>query len=170
MCAAPFFAVKTISQVRVLADFCSYKIHIHAIHGNKHRRDWIAERIEWLVNTFAIEVASYAIMSNHYHIVLRVDVDKANSWTEAEVIRRWQRIYKGAPVVEQYLKNPGAAGIAEIAQDIIQTWRERLTDISWFMRCLNEYLAHKANAEDECKGRFWGWFLRPAKPAYITSM
>jgi REP element-mobilizing transposase RayT len=121
----------------------------------EHRRDWIAERIEWLVNTFAIEVASYVIMSNHYHLVLRVDVDKAKTWSEADVIQHWQRIYKGSPVVEIYRKKPGAEGIAEVAQDMIKTWRERLTDISWFMRCLNEYLAHKANAEDECKGRFW---------------
>ncbi|MGX5174222.1 transposase [Aliikangiella sp. IMCC44653] len=121
----------------------------------EHRRHWIVERIAYQLDSFAIEVASYAIMSNHYHLVLRVDDDKAKSWSEANVIRRWKRLYKIPAVVQQYIKNPQAQGIAEVAQGMIREWRERLMDISWFMRGLNEYLAREANKEDECKGRFW---------------
>ena len=41
----------------------------------EHRRQWIVERMAYLTEAFAIEVASYAVMSNHYHLVLRVDKD-----------------------------------------------------------------------------------------------
>jgi len=121
----------------------------------EHRRDWIIERLAHQVQSFAIEVASYAIMSNHYHLVLRVDVDKATNWSEATIIRRWKRLYNIPEVVKQYQKNPQAKGIAAVAQEIIKEWRNRLMDISWFMRGLNEYLAREANREDNCKGRFW---------------
>ena len=39
----------------------------------EHRREWIASKIKDLSDVFAIDVAAYAVMHNHYHIVLRVD-------------------------------------------------------------------------------------------------
>jgi len=35
------------------------------------------------------------------------------------------------------------------------TYRQRLYDLSWFMRVLNESIARMANKEDGVKGRFW---------------
>ena len=45
----------------------------------EHRREWIANKIKSLSETFAIDVAAYAVMSNHYHIVLHVDQEEAKS-------------------------------------------------------------------------------------------
>jgi hypothetical protein len=121
----------------------------------EHRRSWVINRLAILAKAYAIEVASYAVMSNHYHLVLRVDVDKAEGWSESAVIQNWSKLYKVPLVVQQYLNNPQAEGIAQVARVEIEKLRFRLMDISWFMRGLNEYLARKANQEDDCKGRFW---------------
>ena len=34
-------------------------------------------------------------------------------------------------------------------------YRQRLYDISWLVRNLNEYIAREANKEDKCTGRFY---------------
>ncbi|PKG36981.1 transposase, partial [Psychromonas sp. Urea-02u-13] len=39
----------------------------------EHRRQWMIDRIRFLTHVFSIEVCAYAIMSNHYHLVLYVN-------------------------------------------------------------------------------------------------
>jgi hypothetical protein len=123
-----------------------------------HRRGWIAERVKQLAGIFAIDVAAYAIMSSHYHIVVRVDRERALGWSLEEVLERWTQLFSGPLLVTRYLSEERAQMTeAEIAK--VEEWgeeyRSRLHDLSWFMRTLNEHIARKANAEDGVKGRFW---------------
>ena len=39
--------------------------------------------------------------------------------------------------------------------DTVEKKRGRLSNLSWLMRCLNEWVARRANKEDQCTGRFW---------------
>ncbi|OUL57932.1 transposase [Pseudoalteromonas ulvae] len=50
----------------------------------EHRRAWLVERFKLLSQVFAIDIAAYAVMSNHYHLVLRVDRDRASNWSKDE--------------------------------------------------------------------------------------
>ncbi len=136
-----------------------------------HRKQWIVERLALLSNTFAIEVCAYAILSNHSHTVLKINESLAQSWSDEQVMQRWEQLFSIPVLVERYLNGEcHSEAEQDKAHETISLFRDRLMDISWFMRCLNEHIARKANAEDKCTGRFWDWFLRPAKPAYITSM
>ena len=38
-----------------------------------HRKAWVLERLASQASIFAIDVCAYAVMSNHYHLVLHVD-------------------------------------------------------------------------------------------------
>ncbi len=45
----------------------------------EHRRQWIEDRLLDLSTIFAIDVAGFAIMSNHYHVVLHIDKAEADN-------------------------------------------------------------------------------------------
>ena len=121
----------------------------------EHRRQWVVDRLAVLGEVFAIDLCAYAVMSNHYHVVLRINQKKALSWSDQEVAERWMQLFNGPLIVKRWLKGKTEAAENLKAEEIVQTWRERLYDLGWFMKCLNEYLARKANEEDCCKGRFW---------------
>ena len=121
-----------------------------------HRKQWLVDRIAMLEAVFAIDIAAYAVMSNHYHLVLHVDSNRAQSWSDDEVIQRWLSLYKGPPLIHRYLKNKTLlAAEMRAVNDITNEWRQRLGSISWFMSKLNEHIAREANKEDNCSGRFW---------------
>ncbi|WP_057833096.1 hypothetical protein [Colwellia sp. TT2012] len=105
---------------------------------------------------FAIDIAAYAVMSNHYHLVVYVDETESKAWSDEEVCQRWLQLYHNHPLVNRLQAGHcSCKAEADKARDIINEWRARLADLSWFMRNLNEYMARKANKEDACKGRFW---------------
>ena len=124
----------------------------------EHRRQWIVDRIGFLAEQFAIDICAYAVMSNHYHVVIHVDHQRSLDWDAEEVVRRWWQIFppkmlKDEGVAEENIRFHFQRLAADVAQ--VAIWRERLADLSWFMRCLNEPIARWANKEDDCTGRFW---------------
>lgn len=126
-------------------------------HSYEHRRGWLESKILKLPSIFSIDVAAYAVMSNHYHVVLHINTARAEQWTDYEVVERWHQIFNGTMLSQKYLKNEEHLSKVElfVFKEVIAKWRSRLQDISWFMRVLNEGVAREANAEDDCTGRFW---------------
>ncbi|MFK7989956.1 MAG: transposase [Sandaracinaceae bacterium] len=113
-----------------------------------HRKQWLVDRLHLLSEVFAVDVCAYAVMSNHLHLVVRVDKERAESWDDDEVVARFGRLYRMSMAAYELLDDENKA--ARVAE-----WRARLWDLSWMMRSLNEWFARKANKEDACRGRFW---------------
>ena len=122
----------------------------------EHRRGWIEDRLLALSDIFAVGLYAYAVMSNHVHVVLRVDPAAALGWSDEEVSMRWVRLF---PVQIDGAIDPDGCGRKELAllgnTERLQRCRQRLGSLSWFMRALNEPIARRANREDGCTGRFW---------------
>ena len=125
----------------------------------EHRRGWVEEHLLFLGTVFAIDIAAYAVMSNHTHVVLCVDKELADGWSMDEVIIRWHQLHKGTLLTHKYLNPEQREVMSEsellAVEETVTVYRQRLYDISWLMRNLNEYIAREANKEDECTGRFW---------------
>ncbi|NRD75793.1 transposase [Shewanella sp. VB17] len=121
-----------------------------------HRRGWVEAQMLKLSDVFAIDVAAYAVMSNHLHIVLYIDLDKANVWSDREVVEQWHQCFNGTALTQKFARGE-VIDEHQVSQlkHLIATYRSRLSDISWFMRCLNEPIARQANFEDNCTGHFW---------------
>jgi len=122
----------------------------------EHRRQWIEDRIRVLSSLFSIDLCAYAVMSNHYHLVVRINTEEGNDWSDDEVLGRWTALFRGPLIVQQY-RNGQALTVPEqeTIKSIIAIYRSRLQSLSWFMKCLNEPISRKANAEDGCTGHFW---------------
>ena len=122
----------------------------------EHRRDWIEDRVRVLASLFSIELCAYAVMSNHYHLVVKLNPSEARGWSDDEVLERWTALFRGPLLVQRYRDGKS---LTPIERDTLRSatamFRNRLASLSWFMKCLNEPIARKANAEDGRTGHFW---------------
>jgi len=85
-----------------------------------------------------------------------VDKDLADSWSMKEVIKRWHQLHQGTLLSQKYRRGRTLSKSEMISlEETVTIYRQRLYDISWLMRNLNEYIAREANKEDGCTGRFW---------------
>ncbi len=122
----------------------------------EHRRDWIEKRIFQLSQVFAIDICAHAVMHNHLHLVLHVDSEQVKQWSTLDVLNRWHKLFKGTILTKKYQHNQALDKFElEIVEETAMVYKQRLMDISWFMRALNEPIARQANKEDKCTGHFW---------------
>ena len=120
------------------------------------RREWIRRRMELLASVFGLDLLSYAVMSNHLHLILRTRPDVVETWSDEEVALRWLRLFPGKRL-EEHLGEPTDADLEQVLNTPgrVALLRKRLSDVSWFMKSLSEPIARLANKQDECTGRFW---------------
>lgn len=121
-----------------------------------YRRNWIKNRLHQLAGVFAINICAYAVMSNHFHGVVQIDSQRAQRWSPEEVAQRWVQLFSGPDWLAAAAKRQHWTQEERAALSLrIAKYRQRLSSLSWFMRCLNEQIARRANREDDVEGHFW---------------
>ena len=116
-----------------------------------HRKGWIEDLLLKLADIFAVELYGYAVMSNHYHVVWKMDPERVQGWSDEEVARRWLALSWATPKASDEARLAALLG----NKDRLSKLRQRLGNLSWLMKSINEPVARRANREDGVTGRFW---------------
>ena len=76
-----------------------------------HRKVMIENQLQRLAGAFGIDLLGFAIMSNHFHLILRSRPDVVLTWDDTEVARRWLLI---CPVRKNSAGEPGETGTGSV--------------------------------------------------------
>ncbi len=124
--------------------------------GFEHRMQWIEDRIELLAANFAVSICSFSVLENHLHVLVRLDPESIDGWTDEEVVRRWLNVYHpktlnfdNSDTLQCYV-NRLVSDKAKVTK-----YRDRLVALPWFMKSLKEPIARRANKEENITGTFW---------------
>ncbi len=134
---------------------CGYDRHTR--RNYEHRKHWLTSRMRQLASAFAVDIYAYAIMSNHFHLVLYYDPNAARTWPDAEIARRWLSVCppkNSDGSVDEDLRDLQEQSLLADSERI-EAVREKLGSLSLFMKLLKQPIARRANVEDGCKGPFF---------------
>jgi hypothetical protein len=111
----------------------------------EHRRQWFVDRMQVLNGAFEVDFLAYAIMSNHWHAVIRTRPDLVEALSDEDVVKRWMRVFpkrrEGTP---EQIKRSMANEVRQVLKSKVRVdeLRSRLSSVSWFPRF--------AGPPDEC--------------------
>jgi hypothetical protein len=122
-----------------------------------HRKIWIENQLRLQAANFGIDLISMALMSNHFHLVVRSRPDVVETWDDTEVARRWLMLCPKRKDKDRNPMEPNNAELDSIRNSPIEVTkiRTRLSDISWWMRILCQKIGTRANQDDKETGKFF---------------
>src|SRR6202035_5856621 len=90
--------------------------------GQSDRKVWIETRLRELAEIFSVAVGGFSVLDNHLHLLVRLDPELAQGWSDEEVVRRWGRLFPPRDKSRQPLP-------------VSEAWvQARLKDLSWVAR------------------------------------
>jgi REP element-mobilizing transposase RayT len=102
-------------------------------------KDYLLNLIRRLARLYFVDVLGFALMDNHFHLVVRVYPESDLSDTE---LRRRYKAYYGED--------------QEIAGELMDRYRERLTSLGAFIKDIKQGFTRFYNKQYNRRGYFWG--------------
>ena len=106
----------------------------------EHRKRWLEQRLQFLARCFAIAVLGFAVLGNHFHVIVRNRRNIVDGWSDREVARRWSMVCSARKAARGQPEEPTEAKLDAIRNDPqrLAEIRLRLRHISWFMGMVAE--------------------------------
>lgn len=101
-------------------------------------KDKFVEILEDLSDLFFVKVIGFSVMSNHFHLLIKMETTV--SFPDSRIVDRIKNYYKRD---------------FELTDTEIYRYREKLGDISEFMKLLKQKFALWYNRQNNLKGHFW---------------
>jgi len=158
---ADLFAPDEVAIVHVMNRVVRrcFLLGLDPLTGNNydHRKQWIEDELKRLAGSMGIDLLGFAVLSNHFHLILRSRPDVVATWDDTEVARRWLLVCPRRKQEDGSPAEPSECELNSIRHDpdrLVEI-RRRLSDISWWMRVLCQTIAIRANHDDGESGKFW---------------
>lgn len=164
---------------RIIGDGVSYyHCMSRIIHGQMWLNDSEKERFRKIMRAVAafagVEVMTYALMTNHLHLLLMVP-EKCEI-EEKEVLRRINGLYGRvrAATVAMELRNLRADERDAEATELLRSYTYRMNDLSQFMKMVMQRFTMSYNKRHNLRGHLWEQrfksILVEGKPDAISTM
>ena len=147
-------------RLKIFGSQATYHVMSHSVSGTPYfdeRAKEILRRMIWQVADFSgVEVLTYCVMSNHFHVLVRVPVPDQIS--DAELLRRYRELYPkptkfqtaAIEVMEKQLAEGG-----EEAAAIRRKLLARMGDISEYMKAVKQRFSVWYNRSHGRVGTLW---------------
>lgn len=134
------------NRIKLERDGAAYHVMTRTVSGtfffeDAEVKEWIYKKILWLASVYFIELHTIAVMSNHYHIVLSI---RKGDFPHEEIKRRFQRYFQAMRYPQTWSENQ------------VEHWLDKLSDLSEFMKDLNQSTARYINKREANRGHVWG--------------
>ena len=118
-------------------------------------KEYFLHLLTRMASAFFIEIHTFAIMSNHFHILASGSEEEALLASKEELIRRYRLMYPKNPEPPEGSENPYGEYLPD-EDGGIERLRRRLGSISCFTKELKQNFSHWYNKTNDRKGFLWG--------------
>ena len=131
--------------------------------NKEHIIDQVAKEVLrkqlWQIADFSgVEVITYCIMSNHFHVLVRVPDKEAKKVSDRELMRRYRVLYPKPTQYQQADPNVLDKKLLENeeeAEELRKRLLERMQDVSEFMKTLKQRFSIWYNRTHDRVGTLW---------------